>query len=288
MRSTTLMTAALLALASPVVGDPPLADEVFVPLVGSKMIKSFDTDAGWEILDGGVERFDHTRVTGASWMLEALAMQIEPADAMPEVYLENVTLSTGQKTLVELEILAIFLTDDLLPITSQGQPLGQSLLAATPEAMIQACDTRNAPLSVSTMGEGISFIMDGFEVGKIGGFTSRLQILPGDEQCTLRTISQAANVTLSTPDGRETNIGVVSIVSEGPALELWKRSVSISLDKMTLERDDRIISVSDVSEVLHGSAQLSLNAALYNVATGKISAIHDAADIIASFADIPS
>ena len=160
MRSTTLMTAALLALASPVVGDPPLADEVFVPLVGSKMIKSFDTDAGWEILDGGVERFDHTRVTGASWMLEALAMQIEPADAMPEVYLENVTLSTGQKTLVELEILAIFLTDDLLPITSQGQPLGQSLLAATPEAMIQACDTRNAPLSVSTMGEGISFIMD--------------------------------------------------------------------------------------------------------------------------------
>ena len=68
MRSTTLMTAALLALASPVVGDPPLADEVFVPLVGSKMIESFDTDAGWEILDGGVERFDHTRVTGASWL----------------------------------------------------------------------------------------------------------------------------------------------------------------------------------------------------------------------------
>jgi len=283
MRPTTLITAALLVLASTASADPPLADEVFEPLIASKLIESFDTDAGWEIMDGGVERFDHTRIAGASWLVEALAMQIEPAEAMPEVYLENLTLTTGQRMLVELEILALFLAEDLTRETPDGRPVGQSLVEASPEGMRQACALISAP--VSAMGEGVTFLMDGYQVGRIAGFKSRLQVIPGSESCMLRTISQATDVTLETPDGRKTQIGVISIVSEGPALDLAARSTSVTLDRMSLTRDGETVEVAEVTEIFNGAMQLSLNAALYNLAMGDVSGIHDATDLIAAFAD---
>lgn len=286
MRRTLVMTASLLAMACPAAADPPLADKVFEPLIASSLIESFSTDEGWEIMDGGVERFDHTRVTGISWLVEAVAMQIEPAEAMPEVYLENLTLSTGQRMLVELEILALFLAEDLTRQTSLDMPVGQALMGATPAGMTEVCELMTAP--VSAMGEGVTFTMDGYEVGKIAGFKSRIQILPGKDSCTLRTIAQATDLRLETPDGRMTDIGVISIVTEGPVLAPEMRSSSVTLDQMTLTRDGETVEFEGITEVIDGSFQLSLGDALYNVATGDISGIHDAMDLVAAFADSSS
>lgn len=283
MRRTTLMTAGFLAMACRAAADPPLADEIFEPLIASTLIESFSTDDGWEIMDGGVERFDHTRVSGKSWLVQALAMQIEPAEAMPEVYLENLMLNTSKNVLVELEILALFLAEDLTRMTSLDMPVGQALFGATPSGMQQVCALMSAP--VSAMGEGVTFTMDGFEVGKIAGFKSRVQILPGKETCTLRTIAQATDLQLETPDGRTTEIGVISIVSEGPALAPELRSSSVILDQMTLTRGGETVKIKGLSEVFRGSFQLSFSDALYRVATGDVSGIHDAMDVVAAFAD---
>jgi hypothetical protein len=283
MRRTLLPLSIVLAAALPVAADPPLADKAFEPLVASGLIDKFQTLDGWEIMPGGVERFDDTWALGGDWMLQALAMQIEPGETTPELYFEDVDVTTGKSISINMEVLALFLSDDLNLKTASGETVGHVLLQGTPDEIEKACGLMNS--HVSGMAESTTFLENGEIIGNIDGFKTRIQMGMRDDVCFMNTIVQTAGIDLTTSDGRITEIDFISITSEGPVLDPSLRSSSVRVGGFSTVRNGEVKEVKDVLTTISGELNAKISGSLFKLVSGDPTGIHETMDAIAAAVD---